>query len=129
MLRVSVYSLALVFLMAGFTRADDQNKQNAAKDKGKQQKATITKVDQKNHSITIKMKNKEGKDVEKTFKLTEDVEYLDSTGRVATLDIFRSGDDVLVIEREGKLVQVQHNKGKTKASSGANQEEKKPVNK
>ncbi len=129
MLRVSVYSLALVFLMAGFTRADDQNKRNAAKDKGKQQKATITKVDQKNHSITIKMKNKEGKDVEKTFKLTEDVEYLDSTGRVATLDIFRSGDDVLVIEREGKLVQVQHNKGKTKANSSANQEEKKPINK
>src|SRR5437762_869619 len=49
------------------------------------------------------MKNQDGKDVEKVFRLTQDAEYLDSTGHVATLDVFRSGDQVLVIEGEGHI--------------------------
>jgi len=65
--------------------------------------AKIVKVDQKAGTVTVKMKEKNGKDVEKTFRLIEDAEYLDSTGRVAVLDIFRSGDDVLFIESDGKI--------------------------
>jgi uncharacterized protein YigE (DUF2233 family) len=65
--------------------------------------ATITKVDPKAGTVTLKMKDKDGKDVEKVFQLEEDAEYLDSTGRVARLDIFRSGDEVLVIEGEGRI--------------------------
>ena len=53
--------------------------------------ATITKVDPKAGTVTLKMKDKDGKDVGKVFHLEEDAEYLDSTGRVARLDIFRSG--------------------------------------
>jgi len=34
----------------------------------------------------------------KTFKLTEDVRILDSTGKVVAIDVFRSGDEVLVID-------------------------------
>lgn len=69
----------------------------------KHAEATITKVDPKAGTVTVRMKDKNGKDVERTFHLTEDVEYLDSTGRVATLDVFRSGDEILVVESEGKL--------------------------
>jgi hypothetical protein len=65
--------------------------------------ATITKVDPKAGTVTLKMKNQDGKDVEKVFRITEDAEYLDSSGRVATLDVFRSGDQVLVIEGEGHI--------------------------
>ncbi|HEY2413670.1 MAG TPA: hypothetical protein VGI40_15575 [Pirellulaceae bacterium] len=65
--------------------------------------ATITKVDSKAGTVTLKMKNQDGKDVERVFKLTEDAEYLDSSGRVATLEVFRSGDQVLVIEGEGHI--------------------------
>jgi hypothetical protein len=65
--------------------------------------ATITKVDPKAGTLTLKMKNQDGKEVEKVFRLTEDAEYLDSSGRVATLDVFRSGDQVLVIEGEGHI--------------------------
>jgi uncharacterized protein YigE (DUF2233 family) len=72
--------------------------------------ATITKVDAKAGTVTLKMKDKDGKDAEKVFHLEQDAEYLDSTGRVARLDIFRSGDEVLVIEGEGRI------KGLKKAS-------------
>jgi len=65
--------------------------------------AMITKVDPKAGTVTLKTKDKDGKDVEKVFQLEEDAEYLDSTGRVARLDIFRSGDEVLVIEGEGRI--------------------------
>jgi len=64
---------------------------------------TITKVDPQQGTITVKTKNKQGKEVEKTFTLVEDAEYLDSSGHVAALDVFRSGDKVLIIEGEGHL--------------------------
>jgi hypothetical protein len=130
MLRTFVGSLALVFLVGGLVLADDKNNQDKNKPKGEEHKAKITKVDAKNHEISVKfMKN--GKETEEKFKLTEDIEYLDSTGRVAQLDLFRSGDDVLIIEREGKLVRVKHqkeHKDRTKASTGT-APDKKPVNK
>jgi hypothetical protein len=67
---------------------------------------TITKVAPREGTVTVKMEDKEGKEVEKTFRLTEDVQYLDSTGRVATLDIFQCGDEVLIIESEGKIKEL-----------------------
>ncbi len=106
MLRTVLCSF-LVIALTGFVVAADKDAKDKDKDKAnKGQKATITKVDAKNHSVTVKMKDKDGKEVEKTFKLTEDVRYLDSTGKVAAVDVFRSGDEVLVIEEEGHLKEL-----------------------
>ena len=52
------------------------------------------------------MKDRAGKEIEKTFYLTEDAEYIDSTGKVATIDIFQSGDEVLIVESEGKIKEL-----------------------
>src|SRR5579863_3033766 len=60
----------------------------------KHAEATITKVDAKAGTITVAMTGKDGKQVEKTFQLMEDAEYLDSTGRVARLDVLQSGDEI-----------------------------------
>jgi uncharacterized protein YigE (DUF2233 family) len=84
--------------------------------------ATITKVDPKAGTVTLKTKDDNGKDVEKTFKLVEDAEYLDSSGRVAKLDIFRSGDQVLVIEGEGHIKGLK----KSDKKSGDNATAQKP---
>lgn len=65
--------------------------------------ATITNIDRQNHSFTVKMKDRDGKDVEKTFKLTEDVRMRDENGNVARMEVFRSGDTVLIIEGEGRV--------------------------
>ena len=98
----SVLVLAVVAVGLA-TWADDAKKTDAKKGV----KATITKVDPKAKTITVKMKDKDGKDVEKTFNLTEDVVYMDSTGKVATLDVFQNGDQILVVEAEGKIKQLQ----------------------
>ena len=77
------------------------------KRKGHRHEATITKVDAKNGTVTVEMKDKNGKEEQKTFRLTGESRYLDSTGREAAMDVFRSGNEVLVVEEEGKLVQMQ----------------------
>lgn len=86
--------------------------------KGKEAaQAKITKVDAKKGTVTVMMKDKKGKEVEKTFQLTDDAEYADSTGRVATIDVFQSGDEVLIIESEGKIQELKKDaKGKAAAN-------------
>jgi hypothetical protein len=69
----------------------------------KEAEAKITKVDQKAGTITVKMTDENGKDVEKTFRLVEESEYLDSNGRVAVLDVFQSGDQILFVEADGRI--------------------------
>ena len=81
--------------------------------------ATITKVDPKAGTVTLKMKGKDGKDVEKVFQLMEDAEYIDSNGRVATLDVFRSGDQVLLIESEGRIKELKKSSDKKDSDSTA----------
>jgi hypothetical protein len=108
------------FLVAGATaqaqQTTEKDKTTAGKTAKPGQEATITKVDTKNKTVTVKMKDKTGKEVEKTFRLTEDIRYFDSTGRAARIDVFQAGNDVLVIEEEGRLREV-HQKGKTGASN------------
>jgi len=104
MLRTVLCSI-LVFALTGLAAAADKDAKDKGQDK-KGQKATITKVDARNHTVTVKMKDKDGKEAERTFKLTEDIRYLDSTGKVAAIDVFRSGDYVLVVEEEGRLKEL-----------------------
>ncbi len=109
MVRAMLSSFVLVvFLGSGFVAGDEKDTKDTKNDKGT--KATITKVDRQKGTITVKMKDENNKDVEKTFKLAEDVRMLDSTGRVAAIDVFESGNDVLVIEREGKLREIHKQK-------------------
>jgi len=131
MLRLFLGAVAVLALCAGSLVADDKDQGKNTAKKGKHARATITKVDAKNGTVTVRMKNKEGKEVEKTFKLTEEVRYIDSTGRVAAADIFRNGDQVLVIEEEGRLKEMRKpNKANTgKKGSGGNTGDKNPTEK
>lgn len=110
LLRVTLCALATLALSVGGLRADDQKSKTDKKGK----EATITKVDPQNHTITVRMKDKSGKETKRTFKLAEDVRYFDSTGRAAAIDVFRSGDLVLVVEEEGRLKEIhKHDKSKS----------------
>jgi hypothetical protein len=62
-------------------------------------------MDTKKGTVTVKMKSK-GDDVEKTFKLAEEIEYVDSTGKVATIELFTLGDEVLIVEADGKITKM-----------------------
>ena len=95
----------------------------------KHAEATITKVNAQAGTITVAMTGKDGKKVEKTFQLMEDAEYLDSTGRIARLEVFQSGDNVLFIESDGmiKALKKADDKDKTpiaKAASGKKSSDK-----
>ena len=88
--------------LRGRGQGETDTKDKTAK---KAKEAKITKVDAKKGTVTVKMEDK-GKEVEKTFKLAEDIEYMDSTGKVATVEIFISGDQVLIVEAEGKITKM-----------------------
>ncbi len=125
MLRLSICSVTALAILVGGALAADQNKAtndknteankaandrsaDHARDKTNQgEKATITKVNPKEGTVTLRMKDENGKDVTRTFHLTEDVRVIDdNTGRVAGLDVFQSGDDVLVVESKGRLQEM-----------------------
>ena len=89
-----------------FKSGDDvcvMEKQGKVTEVRKEAEAKIIKVDPKEGTIEVKMTDDDGKQVEKTFRLAEDSEIIDSTGRVAVLDVFQSGDDVLLIDSEGQI--------------------------
>src|SRR5690242_14241940 len=108
MARVILAALLGLTLCLG-AAADDQ-KTDKKKDSDKGHEATITKIDAKNHTVTVKMEDKSGKEMERTFKLTEEVRYADSTGKVVAVDVFKSGDYVLVVEADGKLKELRQSK-------------------
>jgi ABC-type Fe3+-hydroxamate transport system substrate-binding protein len=111
MLRTYLFStLALLFFAVCVVQADDKKD----KDDNAPTKATITKVDAKGKTVTVKMKTPEGKEVEKTFDLTAEVKFLDSTGKAIAIDIFRTGDDVLLVQKEGKLMELRQAKKEEK---------------
>jgi hypothetical protein len=119
-------SFALTAILAFCSFGSLQAQQQKDTKQNKQTKATITHVDAQKGTVTVQMKDKDGKDVKRTFHLTEDAEYIDSTGKVATLDVFQSGDEVLVVEGQGHLKQMKqvHKGQKTdhqdKTSQGTN---------
>ncbi len=132
MLRQVLGLATALFLCVGVVLAADEKNSNNAKNakNDKHAKATITKVDAKNGTITVRMKDKEGKEVERTFKLTGDLRMLDSTGKFVVIDFFRSGDQVLVIEEEGRLKELRKHKDKgTEKSAEKKPAEKKPAEK
>jgi putative membrane protein len=78
-----------------------------SKNDNKAKEATITKVDATKGTAAVKMHG-DGKDVDKTFKLAERIEYMDSAGNVAAADIFTSGDRVLIFESDGTITKMKH---------------------
>ena len=102
MVRSLFGSVVALFLCVSASNAADQSTKNTDK---KMKEAKIVKVDAKSGTVTVKM-DVNGKEVEKTFKLAENIEYLDSTGKVAAVDIFTSGDMALIIEEEGKITKM-----------------------
>ena len=97
------------------------------KNDNKAKEATITKVDAKKGTAAVKMQS-DGKDVDKTFKLAERIEYMDSAGDVATADIFTSGDRVLIFESDGTITKMK-NKDKTRSSQSCRTARTKPTRK
>ena len=105
MFRSMLCSLVILGVYVGFVAADAAKTDVKDKTDKKGKEAKITKVDAKKGTVTVKMEVK-GKELEKTFKLAEDIKYMDSSGKVATVELFNSGDMVLIVEADGKITQM-----------------------
>ncbi len=101
------------------TKPDDKTVATAVESQAPVPQAQIASVDAANGTVTIKRRSS-GKDIELTFDLAEDIEYLDSSGSVATIDVFTSGDRVLIVECDGEITQMKKREStgsKTKVES------------
>ena len=105
MQRLLLATFTLTALMAG-TILSAEEKDKKDKDTAKPTAATVTKVDAKKGEITVKFTDPQGKEAEKTFRLTKDIHIFDETGRAAAIDVFESGHDVLIVEAEGNLKEL-----------------------
>jgi Ca2+-binding EF-hand superfamily protein len=91
----------LAFLVVGLPAADDKP---AVKDDGVS--GVVVKVDAKAHTVTLRLKDAQGKDVEKTFTLGDGVMITDETGKLSGLDTVQPGDAVVAVEKEGRLTEL-----------------------
>jgi putative membrane protein len=117
------FILVLVGFIGAAQNAKDAKEKTGKKQEAKKQEATITKLDAKKGTVTVRMKDKNGKDVERAFKVTDDIQYFDSTGNAVAIDIFRSGDDVLVVEAQGRLREI-HRGGSETATAGKDEKDR-----
>jgi uncharacterized protein YigE (DUF2233 family) len=106
MLRAFICSAAVMLLTGVVVLAQTETKDFNKDQKGNQHEATITSVDPQSHTVTVRMKDDTGKEVTRTFRLTGEVRMLDSEGNAAAIEVFRSGNEVLVIEEKGKLTEI-----------------------
>jgi hypothetical protein len=113
MLRTLGSATILMLLTVGLALAQDKAGQFKDKDKdkaGTPTKAMISKVDPTKNTVTLKYKDRDGKEMERTFELKGDVKLYDEAGKVITIDAYRVGNQVLVIEREGRILELRKDK-------------------
>jgi len=96
--------VALLLLSGSALATDDKQKSDS--DHPKTGAMTVTKIDAEQGTFAVKYTDGMGKTQEKTFRLTKDVRLLDETGRAVNLAVFQSGDEVLLVESEGKLQEI-----------------------
>jgi Ca2+-binding EF-hand superfamily protein len=97
-------ALALGVLLTGGLVGDEKDTKD--KKAPPQIAVTVVKVDAKKGEITVKYSDAKGKEVEKTYRLAEEVRLFDETGRAAKIDVFKEGGAALVVETEGKLQEL-----------------------
>jgi Ca2+-binding EF-hand superfamily protein len=98
-------SFVVLLLLSGSALATD-DKQKSDSDHSKTGPVTVTKIDAEQGAFTVKYTDNMGKTQEKTFRLTKDVRILNETGQSVNLAVFQSGDEVLLVESEGKLQEI-----------------------
>lgn len=69
-------------------------------------RAIVADVDPEKKTITLRMADASGRQVERTFRLTGDLDLYDEAGKVAQLGLFKLGRVVLATERGSELMEL-----------------------
>jgi hypothetical protein len=106
MLRVFACSVALLALVL-LTQARAQEDKNPPGAKNEHvTKATIVKVDPAKQCVTVRMKDKTGKEVERTIELKGGVKAFNERGEATAVNVFREGSNLYVVEREERVFEL-----------------------
>jgi len=100
MLRLPL-TLCTLIALAHFTcgvRADDTDADN-----NKGRRGEISNVDSQAGTLTVKMRDRDGKEIEKTFKLARETRFLDADGKPTEVSVFHSGDQIVLLAQKGDL--------------------------
>ena len=111
MMRAFLCSAALLGFATVCVAADAKDAKDNTNDNG--MRATIVKVDAKTNNITLKWKDKNGKDEEHSFDLTKDVKLTDENGKTLQADSLKEGQQVRITENNGKLTAPPGGEGRT----------------
>jgi len=91
----------LALFAAGLPAADEKPDR---KDDGLN--GVVVKMDAKDHAVTIRLKDADGKEVEKTFAVGDGLQVTDESGKASSLDAVQPGDVVVAVERGGRLAEL-----------------------
>ncbi len=90
--------IGLMFFVCGLRTGDQDNKP---------QRGEISKVDSGGAgTLTVKMRDKDGKEIEKTFKLIRETKLYGADGKATEFNVFRAGDQVVLLSRQGDLTEL-----------------------
>jgi len=111
MLRSFFYSMVLLLLpplLGAAAEAEDKKEDKPIRFQGSY--GTVVKVDADKHSVTIKVRGRDGKETEKTIELKEGVKLIGADGKedkeAHFLKGLHAGEHVMVMEKEGKVVEI-----------------------
>jgi hypothetical protein len=103
MLRILCGSgLVLAMLLLGEAGAGDRKD---AKNE-RVTRATITRIDATRNTITLKWRDKNGKEMERTLELTNGPKIFDEKGKAVQVNVFSEGGNLYVVEREEKVYEL-----------------------
>jgi Ca2+-binding EF-hand superfamily protein len=98
-------SLCGLVLAGGRAAAADEPKKDADK-ADRPVDAVVVAVNAVDHKVTVKLQDADGKEIEKTFTLEDAARLLDDAGKAVRLDDLKSGDEITVLLKAGKLAEL-----------------------
>ena len=100
MLRALLCAVPVLAFLAGGSPAADEKPDHAGVN------GVVVKVDAANHAVTVRVQDAEGKEVEKTYRLSGDAHVTDESGKAVGLDGLEAGAAVNLVERAGRLIEL-----------------------
>ena len=97
----TLWTLIALALFTGSLRADDKDTRD-----NKHQRGEISNVDSGAGTLTVKLRDEDGKEIEKTFKLARATKFYSADGKATELNLFRSGDQVVLLARKGEVSEL-----------------------
>jgi hypothetical protein len=68
-------------------------------------RAKVVRVDGKKNVVVLR-RTVDGKEIEKRFTFHKDTRFFDHAGKTATIEVFRPGNEVMITERDGRIIEM-----------------------